>query len=89
MARSREMGKNYVYIIKCADGTFYTGWTNDLEKRVNAHNNGTASKYTRARTPVSVVYCEEFDTREEAMSREVKIKRLTREKKARLINCQK
>lgn len=83
------MSKNYVYILKCADGTFYTGWTNDLEKRVGAHNSGTASKYTRTRTPVLVVYYEEFDAREEAMSREARIKKLTREKKIRLINCRK
>lgn len=80
------MGKNYIYILECADGTLYTGWTNDLEKRVASHNSGVASKYTRARTPVRMVYSEDFETREEAMSREVRIKRLTRTQKLELIS---
>lgn len=78
--------KKYVYIAECADGTLYTGWTNDLEKRLSAHNNGSASKYTRSRTPVTIVYSEEFETREEAMSREARIKSLSRARKIELIN---
>lgn len=78
--------KKYVYIVECADGTLYTGWTNDLKKRLSAHNNGSASKYTRNRRPVTMVYSEEFATREEAMSREAKIKSLTRAQKIELIN---
>lgn len=78
--------KKYVYIVECADGTLYTGWTNDLKKRLSAHNSGAASKYTRSRTPVRMVYSEEFETREEAMSREVRIKSLTRAQKIELIN---
>ena len=58
---------NYTYILQCADGTLYTGWTNDLEKRLTAHNKGTASKYTRVRRPVSLLYYETFETKEEAM----------------------
>ena len=57
---------NYAYILECADGTFYCGWTNDLEKRVAAHNAGKGGKYTRSRLPVKLVYREEFDTKEEA-----------------------
>lgn len=76
---------NYTYILECADGTYYCGWTNDLEKRVRAHNEGTGSKYTRARLPVKLVYHEEFDTKEEAMSREWHIKQLTRNQKKELI----
>ncbi|MBQ6798338.1 MAG: GIY-YIG nuclease family protein [Oscillospiraceae bacterium] len=76
---------NYAYILQCADGTFYTGWTNDPEKRLAAHNNGTASKYTRVRRPVSMVYYEAFETKEEAMRREYAIKQLTRQEKLKLI----
>lgn len=76
---------NYTYILECADGTYYCGWTNDLEKRVKAHNEGTGSKYTRARLPVKLVYHEELDTKEEAMSREWHIKQLTRNQKKELI----
>ena len=76
---------NYAYILQCADGTFYTGWTNDPEKRLAAHNTGTASKYTRVRRPVSMVYYEAFETKEEAMRREYAIKQLTRQEKLKLI----
>lgn len=76
---------NYTYILSCADGSLYTGWTNDLERRLAAHNAGKGGKYTRARRPVTLVYSEEFETKEEAMSREAKIKQLTRAQKLRLI----
>ena len=76
---------NYTYILRCCDGTLYTGWTNDLPRRLAAHNAGTGGKYTRARRPVELVYHEEFATKEEAMSREWHIKRLSREEKLRLI----
>ena len=61
---------NYTYIVKCRDGTLYTGWTNDIEKRVRAHNEGRGAKYTKSRRPVELVYMEKFQTKEEAMSRE-------------------
>lgn len=77
---------NYTYILKCADGTLYTGWTNDLQKRLAAHNSGTGSKYTKTRLPVELIYFEEFEDKKEAMSREWHIKRLTREEKLALIN---
>lgn len=76
---------NYTYILSCADGTLYTGWTNNLDRRLAAHNAGRGGKYTRARLPVTLVYHEEFATREEAMSREVKIKQLSRAEKLKLI----
>lgn len=76
---------NYTYILRCKDGSLYTGWTNDLEKRVAAHNAGTGSKYTRTRRPVELIYYESFSTKSEAMRREVQIKRLTRGEKLRLI----
>ena len=76
---------NYTYILKCKDGSLYTGWTNDLEQRVAAHNTGKGAKYTRGRGPVELVYLEEFDTKQEAMSKEAKNKRLTRKEKLLLI----
>ena len=76
---------NFCYMLRCADGTLYTGWTNDLEERVRTHNAGKGGKYTRSRLPVELVYREELDTREEAMSREWHLKRLTRREKLRLI----
>lgn len=78
--------KNYTYILKCVDGSFYCGWTNNLAKRLAAHNAGTASKYTRTRRPVELVFYEEFETKQEAMSREYHIKKLKREEKIKLIN---
>ena len=76
---------NYTYILSCADGTLYTGWTNDLDRRLAAHNAGRGGKYTRVRLPVALVYHEEFETKQEAMAREWAIKHLTREQKLRLI----
>ena len=76
---------NYTYILKCSDETLYTGWTNDLEKRINAHNAGKGAKYTKNRRPVELAYYEEFATKEEAMSREYAIKQLTRRNKEELI----
>ena len=72
---------NYTYLLECADKTFYCGWTNDLEKRVNTHNMGRGAKYTRPRRPVVLVYYEAFKTKREAMSREAAIKRMTRKEK--------
>ena len=78
--------KAYTYILRCADGSLYCGWTNNLEKRLAAHNSGKASKYTRSRLPVKLVYFETFDTKQEAMSREARIKQLSRREKLALIN---
>ena len=76
----------YTYILRCADGSFYTGWTSDPYKRLKAHNAGTASKYTRSRRPVEMVYIEEHSDRHSAMSREVHIKQMSREEKIELIS---
>ena len=78
---------NYTYIVKCSDETLYTGWTNNLEKRLRAHNSGKGAKYTKNRRPVELVYFEEYDTKQEAMKREYAIKQLPREKKLALIRC--
>ena len=77
---------NYTYILECKDGTFYTGWTNNFEKRLKDHNAGKGAKYTKARLPVTLVYHEEFQTKEEAMRREYAIKHMTRTKKSKLIS---
>ena len=75
----------YVYILKCNDGTLYTGITNDLGKRVSSHNKGTGAKYTKTRTPVEIVYHEEATDRSEASKREYQIKKLSRVAKENLI----
>ena len=77
--------KNVTYILKCNDNSLYTGWTNDITHRLKMHNEGKGSKYTRGRGPVELVYLEEFETKQESMSREAKIKRLTRKEKLLLI----
>lgn len=76
---------NYTYIVRCRDGTLYTGWTNNLEKRMEAHNSGKGARYTKSRRPVKLVYYEEFETKEEAMSREYTIKHMKKSKKEKLI----
>ena len=76
---------NYTYIVKCSDGSLYTGWTNNLEKRIKDHNSGRGAKYTKARRPVVLVYKEEFPTKQEAMKREWEIKRLSRKEKLSMI----
>lgn len=76
---------NYTYMVKCCDTTLYTGWTTDLDKRLEAHNSGHGAKYTRSRKPVELVYFESFETKQEAMRREWEIKQLSREEKLMLI----
>jgi len=75
-----------VYILKCVDGTYYTGVTNDLSKRIETHNSGLGAKYTRGRLPVILVYSEVHNNKKKAMSREWKLKRFTRWGKTELIN---
>jgi len=75
----------YCYIVECADGTYYTGWAIDPEKRVQVHNKGRGAKYTKTRRPVKLVYVEEQPDRRTAMKREIAIKRLGREGKMKLI----
>ncbi len=78
-------GEHIVYVLECADGSFYTGYTTDLERRVAEHNSGAGAKYTRGRTPVTVRYYEQYASRSAAMSREYEIKQLRREEKVRLV----
>ena len=76
---------NYVYILECSDGSWYTGWTNDLEHRVKTHNSGQGAKYTRSRLPVRLIYSEEYETAAQARRREYAIKQLTRAQKEKLV----
>lgn len=76
----------YVYILKCKNGSLYTGYTNNINRRLDEHNRGTASKYTRCRLPVTLSYLEKIDDRSIAMKRETIIKRLPRLKKIELCN---
>ena len=83
--QERAEDRNYVYMVKCADGSLYTGWTNDLIGRLHSHNHGKAgAKYTRSRRPVTLFYFECFRTKQEAMRREYALKKLTRPEKERL-----
>lgn len=77
--------KYFTYILRCSDDSLYTGYTTDLEKRLQTHNAGRGAKYTKARLPVEMVYHEEYATKEEAMRREAAIKKLTRKQKLELI----
>lgn len=76
---------NYTYILECGDGSLYTGWTNSIEKRLEAHRGGNGAKYTRGRGPIRLVFLEVYDTKSEAMHREASIKKLTRIEKMALI----
>lgn len=77
---------NYTYILRCRDDSLYTGWTNDLKKRLADHNSGKGAKYTRGRGPVELIYYEAFSSKEEAMSREYTIKKLTPQQKRQLVS---
>ena len=76
---------NYVYIVECSDGTLYTGWTKDIDRRLQEHNQGIGARYTRGRYPVELLFLEAFASKEEAMSREFAIKKLSRREKLDLI----
>ena len=76
----------YVYILECNDNSLYTGITNNLDKRITAHNSGKGAKYTKTRAPVRLVYKESYKTRKESLKREIEIKRLKRIEKLALIN---
>ncbi|MFB6282512.1 MAG: GIY-YIG nuclease family protein [Halobacteria archaeon] len=76
---------HYVYIVRCSDGSLYTGYTTDVDRRIHEHNAGEGAKYTRGRTPVTLVYLEGHGTCGEALSREHEIKEMTREGKQRLV----
>lgn len=77
----------FVYILECKDGSFYTGYTNNLNNRIKIHNAKLGAKYTRSRVPVKLVYFEYFETKSEALKREIEIKQLNRLNKERLVLC--
>lgn len=76
----------YVYILECSDKTLYTGWTNDINKRIERHNSGKGAKYTRGRLPVKLIYFELLDNKSLALKREIEIKKLSKKDKLLLIN---
>ena len=80
-------GEAFVYLLRCDDGTLYCGWTNDLERRLRAHDAGTASRYTRTRRPVKLAWSMRMGSRSEAMREEARIKRLSRAEKLRLMHA--
>jgi len=75
----------FLYIVECADASYYTGITTDIDRRIDEHNTGKGAKYTQGRGPVSVVYTENFEDRSQASKREFEIKTLTKEQKKKLI----
>lgn len=75
----------FVYMLRCKDGSLYTGWTNDLEHRLAMHSSGRGAKYTRGRGPLELVYSEELPDKEAALRRECAIKKLSREQKLALL----
>ena len=80
MEKTEEKTKKaYMYVVECADGTLYTGYTTNVEKRIKTHNSGKGAKYTRSRLPVKLIYQESFDSKEAAMSAETYFKQKTRQ----------
>lgn len=77
--------KFFTYILECSDSSYYTGWTDNLEKRLDSHNKGKGAKYTRSRLPVKIIYYEIFSSKQDAMKREASIKKLSRKEKEKLI----
>ncbi|WP_049970044.1 GIY-YIG nuclease family protein [Haladaptatus cibarius] len=80
------MTTHWVYVIECDDGSFYTGYTTDVERRVAEHDADEGAKYTRGRTPVELIHTEQFDSKSAAMSREYEIKQLSRAQKEKLVD---
>ena len=78
--------KAYMYVVECSDGSYYTGYTTDVKRRLAVHNSGKGAKYTRARLPVKLIYVEGFDSKEEAMSAEALLKRKKRPQKERFLS---
>ena len=88
-AKNKSFSRPGVYILRCGDGTFYTGWSNDFNKRLSAHRDGKGAKYTKGRGPLCPVYLEYFPDKISAMKREAAIKKMSRLKKTKLLNSSK
>jgi putative endonuclease len=84
--RFKRIGRYCVYIVECSDGTYYTGYTPHIARRIELHNSGKGAKYTRDRRPVKLVWSEEYRYFKKAFKREMQLKRLTRKQKERLIS---
>lgn len=84
-----KKAKHYFYVLECKDQSFYAGYTNDLEKRIEAHNRGKGAKYTRARRPVQYIHYESFETKQDAMRAEYQFKQLTRKQKEQYLLARK
>ena len=82
------MNKHFFYVVECKDGTFYAGYTKDVKERLKKHNEGKGAKYTRGRGPITLVFAQGFETKEEAMRAEYRFKQLTRHEKERLLAIQ-
>ena len=80
-----DKNNHYFYVLECADGSYYAGYTNDVEKRVHTHNEGKGAKYTRGRRPVALCYVEKYQTKTEAMQAEYRFKQLNRRAKERIV----
>jgi putative endonuclease len=80
-----DKNKHYFYVLECADGSYYAGYTNDVAKRLHTHNEGKGAKYTRGRRPVVLRYLEEYETKTEAMKAEYRFKQLSRSTKERIV----
>mgnify|MGYP001569354216 FL=1 len=89
MRKVKRCGRHFVYIVECRDGTYYTGYTPDIERRIALHNSGQGAKYTRDRRPVRLVWRKEYRYFKWAFLREKKIKRLARGQKEKLVNGKK
>ncbi len=85
MRKIKRHGRYFVYIVECKDGTYYTGYTPDLDRRIKLHNNGKGGKYTRERRPVKLVWSKEYRYFKKAFLEEKRIKRLTRRQKEKLV----
>ncbi len=86
MAKQASKNDCWTYIVQCKYGTYYAGWTNDLRKRIVAHNNGTGAKYLRGKGPVKLVYKKKFSTSKKAQAQERSIKKMTRKQKEAFID---
>ncbi len=76
-----EKEVHYFYVLECSDGSYYAGYTVDIERRIHNHNTGKGAKYTRGRTPVKLLYSETFDSKSDALKMEIKFKKFSRKKK--------
>lgn len=85
MKKFKRKGVFYVYILECQNGTYYTGYTNDIENRIKLHNKGLGAKYLRGKSPIKLVYVKEYKYYKSAINKEISLKKLTRKQKEELV----